>query len=243
MVNSQNGWPASPDRRSIGVGYFEVAGVEFPGGVKTGDVAVVLANVAREIHERVERLREGECWGHNFRAISGSPTVSNHGSGTAIDINAPLHPIGKRNTFTAKQQATIRAILRAHDDVVRWGGDYAGRPDDMHFEINASASRVAALARKIRNTEKEDDVTKDEVKAAIREVLREPFVNPREDNKTGRKATLEQMIKFEDWRYVRLINAVKAMITPLYDDEAKAAAASRKLEALLADLQDGGGTS
>jgi hypothetical protein len=175
MVNSQNGWPASADRRAIGVGYFEVAGVEFPGGVKTGDVAVVLGNIAREIHERVERLHAGWCWGHNFRTVVGSRTVSNHGSGTAIDINAPDHGIGQRGTFTAKQTATIRAIMRAHDDVVRWGGDYAGRPDEMHFEINASAARVATLADKIRNAEKEDDM---EARDVWGYTNRDPDANP-----------------------------------------------------------------
>lgn len=159
MVNSQNGWPASADRRAIGVGHFEVGGVDFPGGVKTGDVAVVLANVAREIHERVESLHQGWCWGHNYRPVVGGGSLSNHASGTAIDINAPRHPIGQRDTFTAKQRATIHAILKAHDDVVRWGGDYAGRPDEMHFEINASAARVATLARKIRNAQEGEEMS------------------------------------------------------------------------------------
>lgn len=163
MVNSQNGWPASADRRAIGVGHFEIGGVDFPGGVKTGDVAVVLGNVAREIHERVERMHEGWCWGHNYRPVTSGGSLSNHASGTAIDINAPDHPYGRAGTFTAKQAATIRAILRAHDDVVRWGGDYSGSKDEMHFEINASAARVATLARKIRNADKGDDMTPKEL--------------------------------------------------------------------------------
>jgi hypothetical protein len=159
MVNSQNGWPASADRRSIGVGHFEIGGVDFPGGVKGGDVAVVLGSIAREVHERVERLREGQCWGHNYRPVTGGGSLSNHASGTAIDINAPLHPYGRAGTFTAKQAGTIRTILREHDDVVRWGGDYSSSKDEMHFEINASAARVARLADKLRNADKGDDMS------------------------------------------------------------------------------------
>ncbi len=150
MVNSQNGWPASSDRASIGVTAFIVEGVSFPGGVKAGDVVTVLGYVARQVHHRVESLVGGWCWGHNFRPVTGGGAVSNHGSGTAIDINAPRHPYGATNTFNSTQRATIRAILAEVDRVVRWGGDYVGTRDDMHFEINAGAAAVATVANRLR---------------------------------------------------------------------------------------------
>ncbi len=34
--------------------------------------------------------------------------------------------------------------------MIRWGGDYSGRIDSMHFEVNASAAKVAAVAVKLR---------------------------------------------------------------------------------------------
>lgn len=150
MVTSQNGWPASPDRGSINVVGFDVNGVLFPGGVKAGDVSDVLHYVANQVDLRVEALREGWCWGHNYRPVAGSAVVSNHASGTAIDINAPKHPRGARGTFSVLQRARIREILGEVQGAVRWGGDYTGTPDDMHFEINATPDTVAMVAAALR---------------------------------------------------------------------------------------------
>lgn len=151
-MNSQNGWSASADRTAIGIVPFAVAGVGFPNGVRSGDVLTVLTYVAERFHRTVEPLRDGWCWGYYFKSIEGSSTLSNHASGTAIDINAPRHPMGKRGTFTASQVQNIRRILLFCENTVRWGGDYSGRPDEMHWEINASASAVARIAAKIRGT-------------------------------------------------------------------------------------------
>ena len=163
MVTSQNGWTASADRASIGVSAFTVHGVAFPGGVKTGPVATVLAYVADQFHRRVEALVSGWCWGHNYRPVTGGGAVSNHGSGTAIDINAPRHPYNRRGTFSGVQRATIRAILDEVNNVVRWGGDYTSAADEMHFEINAGVAAVATVATRLRTPEplpQEDDPVK-----------------------------------------------------------------------------------
>ena len=150
MVNSQNGWPASSNRAAIGTDpNFNVAGVTFPGGVKSGAVTVVLGYVAQQFHSRVESLVKGWCWGWSYRDIRGSNTTSNHGSASAIDCNAPNHPLGVRGTFSAAQVRTIHQILNEVDNVVRWGGDYSGRVDEMHFEINASAAAVQRVANRI----------------------------------------------------------------------------------------------
>ncbi|MEW1951889.1 peptidoglycan-binding protein [Terrabacter sp. NPDC080008] len=112
---------------------------------------VVLGYVGRRFDREVEALVKGWCWGHSYRAISGSTSLSNHSSGTAIDLNAPRHPLGKAGTFTATQRSHIRSILDACDGVVRWGGDYSGRKDEMHFEINVRPgdARLAALAARL----------------------------------------------------------------------------------------------
>jgi hypothetical protein len=150
VATSQNGWPASSDRRAIGVAVFEVHEVAFPGGVKAGDVAVVLEYVVNRFRLEVEPLVPGWCWGWNYRPVTGGGRLSNHASGTAVDVNAPHHPYGKRDTFTARQRDTIRSILAAVDNVVRWGGDYSRTPDDMHFEINDGPAAVARVAAKVR---------------------------------------------------------------------------------------------
>jgi hypothetical protein len=164
MASSQNGWPASPDRRTIGVQTFMIHGVSFPGGVKAGDVATVLGYVADRFGREVEPLVAGWCWGYAWRDIRGGATTSNHASGTAIDVNAPAHPIGHRDTFSPRQRDAIRSIVAACSGVVRWGGSYSSRPDDMHFEINAGVHAVAVVAARIRTPKpppvhEEDDMS------------------------------------------------------------------------------------
>lgn len=150
-MNSQNGWPASPDKSAIGIVRVVVPGtdIDFPQGVKSGDVATVLMYVAEQFHKTVEALVDGWCWGYNYRKIEGSSSLSNHASGTAIDLNAPNHPMGKGGTFSASQVTAIRRILTYCEYVVRWGGDFS-RKDEMHFEIVGSAAAVARVAAKIR---------------------------------------------------------------------------------------------
>ena len=152
MANSQNGWPASPSKGAIGIVDAKVPGtnINFPQGVKGGDVETVLMYVAHEFHENVEALRDGWCWGYNYRQIEGSTQLSNHASGTAIDLNAPNHPMGKSGTFSDKKVGEIRKILSFCEGVVRWGGDYKTRKDEMHFEINDDAAAVKRIANKIR---------------------------------------------------------------------------------------------
>jgi len=155
VATSQNGWPASSDKRAIGVdGAWSIRGAQFPGGVVAGPVATVLGYVADQFHQRVEPLVAGWCWGWAWRDIRGSTGLSNHASGTAIDVNAPRHPLGATGTFTTSQRDSIHAILAEAGGVVRWGGDYTGRKDEMHFEINAGYAAVAALAARL----KEDDM-------------------------------------------------------------------------------------
>lgn len=151
-MKSQNGWNAGTPAAIGGLDTSAVPGtsVKLPQGVRKGDVATVLLYVAQQFHRTVEPLHPGWCWGYHYKHIEGSTTLSNHASGTAIDLNAPNHPMGRANTFSASKRAAIRAILRYCDGVVRWGGDYTGRRDDMHFEIVKGAADVARLARKIR---------------------------------------------------------------------------------------------
>lgn len=155
MATSQNGWPVDPaganqDRDPI------YADIKAPNGVLEGDVATVLHWVAERYAETVEPLKAGTCWGYNYRKIRGSQTqYSNHASGTAVDFNADQHPLGTpaSETFTAGQIKACHAIVEECGGVVRWGGDYSGRKDPMHWEIVGTAKQVAALAAKIKRGE------------------------------------------------------------------------------------------
>jgi hypothetical protein len=149
-ATSQNGWSAGYSNQ-IPLSSLAVGAATFPSGVRTGQVHPILGYVARRFNNEVEALVSGWCWGHNYRVISGSTSLSNHASGTAIDVNAPRHPLGASGTFSSTQRAKIRAILDYCNGVVRWGGDYSGRKDEMHFEINVRPgdARLAALVTKI----------------------------------------------------------------------------------------------
>jgi hypothetical protein len=163
---SYNGFAASIDAPSIGVQPFTVAGVDFPGGVRGGDVATVLRYVATQYHARVQPLASPGCWGWSYRQNRNANNLSCHASGTAIDINAPKHPNGieASENFTARQIAEIHAILAEVDeldDTVHWGGDWHKIngliPDPMHFEIHGhDLAMLARVAARIRAKENPD---------------------------------------------------------------------------------------
>ena len=163
MTNSQNGWPVVGTDR---ITDRAVLGVEFPNGWLKGDVDTIFTYLIGRLHREVEPLDNGGCWGYFVKNIEGSQSISNHASGTAIDYNAPKHPMGVRNTYSAADRGRIRDILADLDGVVRWGGDYSGRPDDMHFEIDKGAAAVRAVAERIRG-----ELDMDE--ARLRQILRE----------------------------------------------------------------------
>jgi hypothetical protein len=156
VATSQNGWTVLTTAPPA----VTVPGTDVRLTVRPGDVAVVLIEVARRFHSEVESITGGvrDDWGWAYRPVRGqSSGFSNHASGTAIDLNATKHPRGVHNTYTAAKKAAARRILTAMRDdsidrsVVRWGEDYSGTIDGMHFEINADSAAVARVADRIRN--------------------------------------------------------------------------------------------
>jgi hypothetical protein len=158
VVRSQNGWPAFSTPQEGRFVRFTVAGRGF--WAASPDVAVVAGEFLARFDAEVERVvLPGEVlndWSFADRLIRGSSAaVSNHGSATAWDVNSDRHPLGAVGTFSDGQARRIRAILAdiTDDDgrpVLRWGGDYSGRKDEMHVEINANAARVRQAANMIR---------------------------------------------------------------------------------------------
>lgn len=152
MATSYNGWPASPDPAAIKISKSAVARgttIHFPPGLKSGDVAFVLGYVAGELHRRVEHAGVG-VWGYAYRQNRNAKNLSCHASGTAFDWNAPRHPNGKKGTFTAAQVRTINKILAEVEKSVRWGGNFTGTPDEMHFEICVSATVLRGVAARLK---------------------------------------------------------------------------------------------
>ena len=147
--NSYNGWPASDDPDAINIQPFgDAVGLPFPGGVKGGDVTTVMAYLCTQFHYRVEPIVSGWDWGWSYRANVNSPSqLSCHASGTAVDLNAPLHSNGTpaSASFTDEQIGEIYAILDELSGAVEWLSDY----DPMHFEIAVSAGTLANIAAQL----------------------------------------------------------------------------------------------
>jgi len=143
---SANGWPASKDPNEIAIKPFTVKGTKIK--IRANKVAgQLLAAFAAEFHEKVEAIDAGSLddWSYNYRSIRGTTSnLSNHASGSAIDLNATKHPLGKENTFTKEQQKTIQELIKKYK--LSWGGNYKKRRDDMHFELACSPDEAAALA-------------------------------------------------------------------------------------------------
>lgn len=129
------------------IGTYKVPGTAVTLTVRK-EIAPLLIGFARDFHLTVEPLHVGWCWGFNPKKIEGSSTWSNHAWGGAVDLNAPAHPMGTRNTFTVAKRTAIDKLLVKYSyqgkRLLRHGKDYKTRPDDMHVEINVS--RDIALA-------------------------------------------------------------------------------------------------
>ena len=145
METSYNGYPASKDPAEINIKSYLVKGTDRK--LKcAGSVGPLLAAFAAEFHELIEPIDEGtfDDWGYAYRMVRGNPTkLSCHSSGTAIDLNATKHPLGKAGTFPAEKIPMIRALAKKYG--LKWGGDFKTRPDDMHFEVEVSAAKAKAL--------------------------------------------------------------------------------------------------
>lgn len=163
MTVSQNGYAAND--YSLIASYTIVRDVKI--SLRKGDASVVLLHLARWFDENIEKLTKEDTGGYNPKKIEGSDTWSNHASGTAMDLRWNRHPMGKPATFTAPQAAKIRAQLKFYEGVIRWGGDYKSRVDDMHFEINKGPADLARIAAKCKGTAPAPKPTKPTVPATL----------------------------------------------------------------------------
>lgn len=73
----------------------------------------------------------GGCF--NIRAIAGSNNYSNHSWACAIDLSPAT------NGFNAKSTLSTIVVGAFKRQGARWGGDYKGRKDPMHFEFVSPA--------------------------------------------------------------------------------------------------------
>lgn len=126
--------------------------------LRNGSVGFILVWVILRIAETISLTKLAKVkddWGYAERNIRGSSTViSNHNSGSAADVNATQHPLGKIGTWSAKAAKAIHLLLLMPilSGVVRWGGEYHGRKDEMHLEIIGTLSQCEKVARRLMKT-------------------------------------------------------------------------------------------
>lgn len=87
---------------------------------------LALYGTPNEIH-RVGLDQYDGCY--NFRPVRGASRLSMHAYGAAIDLDAADNGLGATH---GRMPADVVAIFKRHG--WRWGGDYQGRKDWMHFE-------------------------------------------------------------------------------------------------------------
>jgi len=147
-LTSYNGWPASKEPAEIGIKSYAVPGTTLK--LRCAEkVAPLLIGFAAEFHELIEPLDEGglDDWGWCYRDVRNVPgKLSNHSSGTAIDLNASKHPLGKAGTFEAGKVPMLKALAKKY--ALTWGGQWTRR-DEMHYEISINEAQVAALITKL----------------------------------------------------------------------------------------------
>lgn len=150
-MKSANGWTASKDQAEIGIGVFTVVGGMKPVRLRCAKaVAPLLVAACKEWHKKIEKLEPGEVQGYAYRDVrGGSGTLSNHASGTAVDIWPSKHPQGDADGNLSPLQRTIILEICAKYGL-RSGGTYkSAKPDWMHIEVDIPPAKVAALIAKL----------------------------------------------------------------------------------------------
>ena len=144
MADAQSrGWgPPCPDSQIVSI---SAGGRNFNVHRK---VATIFQAFITELVDRGYPINKGQLddWSYNCRKISGSNTWSNHAWGLAVDINSLTNPMKSPLTTDMPSWVRNEADLMARYGL-RWGGEYSGTPDPMHFEFMltpADADRISA---------------------------------------------------------------------------------------------------
>lgn len=155
MAKSQNGWTALVPGSNL----LHEWRIPTRSGVRTlrlrqGSAGFLLGHFAMFLSDKIEPIADGplDDWGHAYRPIRGDDDLSNHASGTAMDLNALQHPLGVDGTWTEDQEDDMRRRLAMYRGCIRAGFDYSGRVDPMHFEINRNLGACEERARSLMTT-------------------------------------------------------------------------------------------
>ncbi len=144
MATSINGWPAPPAKLKT----FQVPGTKRRMTLDS-DAGPVLVALAADYHKLIRPIDKGtvDDGGYNYRpARNASSRLSNHASGTAVDLNwsqegAQGSGWGRKFFATARARAGIAVLKRRYGAVLQWGGDWRAK-DYMHWEVKPGVTRA-----------------------------------------------------------------------------------------------------
>lgn len=166
MSISENGWQTlESDSRNLYTWHIRTKAGFVDLRLRNGSVGLVLAYAFMLFSDLIETTvgKVRDDWGWASRPIRGQTTLlSNHYSGTAWDANAMRHPLGRVGTLL--KAAAWRTLLRVRlGGLLRWGGDYHNRKDEMHTEIapGVTMEQCEALADKILKRKRGIQLIKD----------------------------------------------------------------------------------
>lgn len=130
---SQNGYPLIAQAQTV---EWSVNGVKF--WTAPGDATTKLQAFVTWFDSSIEPVADGDgddwSWAEPALVPPSNTQYSNHGSGTAIDLNMTKHlGQGARGTFTPDQAAAITA--KAAELGLVWGGSWTDIPDEPHIEL------------------------------------------------------------------------------------------------------------
>lgn len=133
---TMNGHPVIPLESTV---QWQVEGTNF--WTAPGDATAILQDFVAWFASNIEPLSEGGfdewSWAEPQLVAPSYIAYSNHGSATAVDVNAQKHPQGSRGTFSEGQASAIRARVAQYGGRLVWGGDWTDIPDETHFELAA----------------------------------------------------------------------------------------------------------
>lgn len=194
------GWPNSQAGRMVGL---NVSGVSFPAGVREELRDLVVLLLEESEARGYVTLHPGWCWGFADRPIKTASggytnTPSNHSWGIAIDVNAPVNGFGSSSHTIPQAMASLW-----NDYGFRWGGNYSGTKDWMHFEFMGTPGDARDMTEKARR-ELEDVALTDDQKEAMQYVIGERMFL------AGQKEPDDQGPRRQGWRQAQRLDRIEA---------------------------------
>ena len=138
------------------------------------ELAVIFTDLVNELTAAGMNLAKvADDWGYANRPIRGGTAKSFHATGQAVDLDAQTNPMGPAST-TFPIFLTHRLCAKLG---LRWGFDYTGRKDSMHFEFIGTIADARRITRQLQLARVAAKVAV-AARTVVRAVQRNPYPQP-----------------------------------------------------------------